>query len=206
MLVVGTRSAGKLREVCAILAPLRIELIGVEEVLGPPAPEEEQIEVYHTFEENAAAKARYYSQRSGLATVADDSGLCVDALGGAPGVRSKRFAEDRGILTGGDTDARNVATLLELLRGVPGPDRNARYVCAVAFARPGEEVVVRTATCEGTILLERRGGGGFGYDPVFHLPGEGATFAELPAAHKNLLSHRGKALREIAPGLRERMD
>lgn len=207
-LLAGTRNAGKLREMRPILKLFGFELRGADEVLGPSVPDEDEIEVHDTFEDNAAAKARYYAARSGLATIADDSGLCVDALGGAPGVRSARFADDRGIVPegAGDGDARNLATLLELLRDVPEPERTARYVCAVAFASSSGEVLIRTAACEGTILFEPRGGGGFGYDPVFFVPAETASFAELPAARKHRLSHRGRALRKIAPLLGDRVD
>ncbi|MBV9772797.1 MAG: RdgB/HAM1 family non-canonical purine NTP pyrophosphatase [Gemmatimonadetes bacterium] len=194
-LLLATRSADKLREIRQILADHpSLRVIGLDEAGVEETPEEEGIECFETFEENSLAKARYYAARSGLPTLADDSGLCVDALDGAPGVYSKRFA-GRPDLKGGGLDRANNALLLEKLSGVPEAERTARYVCVVALALgDGEEHTFR-GTCEGVILLTERGVGGFGYDPLFYIPEEDATFGELPPERKNALSHRGRAIR-----------
>jgi XTP/dITP diphosphohydrolase len=198
---VATRNAGKVREIAGILAaypslrPVGLAELGVEET-----PDEEAVEAFETFEENALAKARHFAARTGLPTLADDSGICIDALGGAPGVRSRRFA-GRGDLRGEAQDRANNEHVLALLAGTPDAERTARYVCAAAVAFPDGREAVFTGTCEGVLLRAPRGGGGFGYDPLFHLPGEGMTFGELPPARKNLLSHRGKAVRAAAEHL-----
>lgn len=197
-LLVATRSADKLREIAEILASFpALRIIGLREAGVEERPEEEGIECFETFEENALAKARYFSARSGLPTLADDSGLCVDALGGAPGVYSRRFS-GRTDLKGTDLDGANNALLLEKLAGVPESRRTASYVCAVALVlADGEERVFR-GTCGGVVLPAERGAGGFGYDPLFYIPEEGATFGELPSERKNAMSHRGRAVRSAA--------
>jgi XTP/dITP diphosphohydrolase len=200
-LLVATRSADKLREIRAILAEsLHREVIGLREAGVAPSPEEESLEVFDTFEENALAKARYFVARSGLPTLADDSGLCVDALGGRPGVRSKRYSGREG-LEGQPLDEANNARLLRELQAVPPRERTARYVCVVAVVEPdGTEMLFR-GECEGLILAEPRGEEGFGYDPLFFLPAEGVSFGELPAERKNRLSHRAVAVRAAAARL-----
>jgi XTP/dITP diphosphohydrolase len=196
-LVVASRNAGKVREIHEMLAGLAgYEVIGLAELGIPESPEEDDIEGYVTFEENALAKARWFAEKTGELALADDSGLCVDALGGAPGVRSRRFApvdEARGERQ----DQANNRHLLALLAGVPDERRTARYVCAAAAAWPDGRETVRTGTCAGVILREPRGAGGFGYDPLFYLEDEGQTFGELPPERKNQLSHRGKAVRAL---------
>lgn len=200
-LVVATRNPGKVREIHEMLAGLGgYEVVGLAGLGIPESPEEDAVEAFDTFEENALAKARYYAAKTGELALADDSGICVDALGGAPGVRSRRFAaadEARGERQ----DAANNRHLLQLLRDVPDEGRTARYVCAAALAWPDGRELVRTGTCDGVILREPRGAGGFGYDPLFYMADEGMTFGELPAERKNELSHRGRAIRAVIHAL-----
>ncbi len=151
-----------------------------------------------TFLANAVAKARAYADMTGLLALADDSGLEVDALRGAPGVRSARFAGE------GASDAERNAYLLRLLEGVPPDRRTARFVCVIAIAEPEGELQTVRGTVEGMIAPAPRGGGGFGYDPLFYLPWLGRTMAELSPAEKNRLSHRaraGAAARSVLAGL-----
>lgn len=199
-LLVATRNPGKVRELRDILAGYpQLELAGLEDLGVPESPEEDAVEAFETFEENALAKARYYAAITGTLTLADDSGICVDALGGAPGVRSRRLAgevEARGT----SQDEANNRHLLRLLAEVPPEARTARYVCAAALAGEGwDEVFV--GTCDGVVLDGPRGTGGFGYDPLFWMPEEGMTFGELPAARKSGVSHRGRAVRAAAAAL-----
>jgi XTP/dITP diphosphohydrolase len=207
-LLVATRSAHKLREIRRILADVpELEPVGLEEAGVAWAPEEEGLEPYDTFEENARSKARYFQQRTGLATVADDSGLEVDALEGAPGVRSKRFAADGGQhgpeLEGQARDDANNRWLVRRLEGVPQEERTARYVCvAVLLEGEGREIVTR-GEAPGIIVDQPRGAGGFGYDPHFYDPELDRTFAEIPGEEKNARSHRGRAFRALAARLRE---
>jgi XTP/dITP diphosphohydrolase len=200
-LVVATRNAGKVREIRKILSDAPgWEVVGLDDLGIPEAPEEDDIEGYETFEENALAKARWFAEKTGELALADDSGLCVDALGGAPGVRSRRFAavdEARGERQ----DGANNRHLLALLADVPDERRTAHYVCAAAAAWPDGRELVRTGTCDGVILCEARGTGGFGYDPLFFVPDEGQTFGELPPDRKNALSHRGRAVRSLLAAL-----
>ena len=197
----ATRNAGKVREIGEILAAHpQIDVVGLAELGIAETPEEEEIEAFETFEENALAKARYFARMTGEATLADDSGICVDALGGAPGVRSRRFAavdEARGERQ----DEANNRHLLHLLRDTPDPARTARYVCAAALADAAGREAVFTGTCDGTILRAPRGTGGFGYDPLFYLQSEGMTFGELAPGRKNEVSHRGKAIRAAVAAL-----
>lgn len=202
-LLVATRNPGKVREIHQMLAGVSgTEVVGLAELGIPESPEEDAVEAFETFEENALAKARYFAGMTGMLALADDSGICVDALGGAPGVRSRRFAavdEARGERQ----DQANNRHLLDLLHEVPDPARTARYVCAAALAWPDGREAVRTGTCEGVILHEPRGTGGFGYDPLFYVESEGGTFGELPPERKHALSHRGKAVRAILQVLAE---
>lgn len=200
-LLVATRSAHKLDEIRAILADVAdLELVGLSDVGLEPSPDEDELEPYDTFEANAESKARWFHARTGLATVADDSGLAVDALGGRPGVRSKRFAP--GDAEGLERDRANNRHLLKLLDGVPPNERSARYVCAVALVDGDGPARLLRGECEGRILGEERGGGGFGYDPLFFVPELDRTFAEVPAADKHARSHRGRAFRALADLLR----
>lgn len=206
-LLVATRSAHKLAEIREILAEVPgVEPVGLDDVGVEPSPAEDDLEPFDTFEANAESKARYYHGLTGLPTAADDSGLAVDALDGRPGVHSKRFAP--GDSDGLARDRANNRHLVDLLTGVPEADRTARYVCAVAFVESDEAPTrwVR-GECEGRILTEERGEGGFGYDPLFFVPDLDRTFAEAPAAEKHARSHRGRAFRALAELLRgERCD
>ena len=189
-IVLASANAGKLREFHALLADADLEIIGQGE-LGIEAAEEP----HATFIENALAKARHASARSGLPALADDSGLCVAALGGEPGVRSARFAGP------GATDAANNAELLRRLESVR--ERQAHYVCVLVAVRAPQdpEPLVADARWHGEILSEGRGSSGFGYDPLFLLPTHGCTAAELTREEKNRISHRGMALRILAQQL-----
>ena len=189
-IVLASANAGKLREFHALLADAGLEVIGQGE-LGIEAADEP----HPTFIENALAKARHASERSGLPALADDSGLCVAALGGEPGVRSARFAGP------GATDAANNAELLRRLESVR--DRQAHYVCVLVAVRAPQdpEPLVADARWHGEILSEGRGSSGFGYDPLFLLPTHGRTAAELTREEKNRISHRGMALRILAQQL-----
>lgn len=144
-----------------------------------------------TFAENAAGKALHYSRFSSQAVIADDSGLVVSALGGAPGPMSKRYAGPRA------TDAQRVAKLVGEMAGMRGPERRARFVCVLALARGGRVVAVFSDAVEGMILDAPRGNAGFGYDPVFLYEPLGKSFAEIPRRQKNELSHRGRAFRKL---------
>lgn len=194
-IVIASNNPGKLRELAALLGPLGIETVAQGE-LGVA----EAAEPHDTFIENALTKARHASAATGLAALADDSGLCVPALGGEPGVHSAHFAGREG--SRGERDARNNAKLVERLRTVT--DRSAFYYCVLVLMRsPRDPVpVIAEARWHGTLALEPRGGGGFGYDPHFVPSGSSATAAELPAEAKNRLSHRGQALAMLASKLR----
>jgi XTP/dITP diphosphohydrolase len=195
-LLVATRNAGKQREVRELLAGLPFQVVFPADCGLERRPEEDDLESATTYVENAVAKARYFAERSGLASVADDSGIEVDALHGAPGVRSARWAGGPG---GTDAaDARNNALLLERLAQVPQSRRGARYRCVVAYldsATAAPEIV--EATCEGSILPAPRGTAGFGYDPLFFSPDLQASFGEAPPAAKHRVSHRGRAFRAL---------
>ncbi len=189
-LVLASNNSGKLREFRRLLTPLGIEVIaqaelGIEEIAEP----------HHTFVENALTKARHASRLAHLPTLADDSGLCVDALDGAPGVQSARFAGEP------PSDARNNAKLVEKLTGIA--DRRAHYYCMLALMRHGDdaEPILAEGRWDGTIIDLPRGGGGFGYDPHFLDAETGLTGAELPLEKKNELSHRGKAIRSLVARL-----
>ncbi|HXU03653.1 MAG TPA: RdgB/HAM1 family non-canonical purine NTP pyrophosphatase [Polyangia bacterium] len=191
--VLASRNRGKLREIVPLLADLGFELVTVDEV----APDCELREDGATFEDNAFAKARQAADATGLAAIADDSGLEVDALDGAPGVYSARYA---GLPS---DDARNNAKLLEALRDVPPPRRQGRFRCVAAFVdRAAGVELACSGDCAGEILLHPRGDLGFGYDPLFLLPALGRTMAELPLDEKNRLSHRAAAFRALGDALR----
>jgi len=157
-----------------------------------------------TFAENARKKATEYARATELWTLADDSGLVVDALDGAPGVKSARFSGD--VPPGAsrkEIDRRNIAKLLELLRGVPQERRTARFVCHLCLASPEKVLAETQGTVEGIIVDEPAGENGFGYDPVFFVPALGKTVAQLPDEQKNAISHRGNAIRQFIPLLSE---
>lgn len=165
--------------------------------LGPEGITLEVEETGTSFLENAVLKARRYAQVSGFLTLADDSGLEVDILGGEPGVRSSRYAGP------GASDADRVQVLLEKLRDVPWEQRRARFRCVVAIATPDGQVQTAEGECSGIIAFEPRGTHGFGYDPVFYMPEFDATMAELPPEVKNQVSHRARAVRAARPLLEE---
>ena len=206
-LCVATTNPGKLRDFARAAeghlfggGPVQIEpLPGLADLPAPP-------EDGPTFAANARAKAVYYSRLApGLMVMADDSGLEVDALGGQPGVRSARYADDLGyeLYSGAKIDDRNNALLISLMLRLTIEPRTARYHCALALARDGEVLATADGAVEGEIVTEPRGEGGFGYDPLFFLPKVGKTMAELDPATRLSLSHRGRALRSLREGLRE---
>jgi XTP/dITP diphosphohydrolase len=195
-LLVATRSAGKQREIRDLLAGLPFQVVFPADCGLERRPEEDDLESGTSYAENAVAKARHFAERSGLASVADDSGIEVDALGGAPGVRSARWGGGPG---GTDAaDARNNALLLERLTQVPEVGRAARYRCVIAYLdTPTAVPEIVEATCEGWILSAPRGTGGFGYDPLFFSPDLQASFGEASPAAKHRVSHRGRAFRAL---------
>ena len=195
LLLLASANQGKLRELRTILAGLPVELVGLTEAgLGDP-PEVE--ETGDTFLENALLKGRAYAAWSGLAAVADDSGLEVDALGGAPGVRSARYAGQ------GAGDQANLDKLLAALTGVPPERRTARFRCAAVLVDPKGGEWHAEAAWEGRVLDAPRGTGGFGYDPVFLPDGWDRTSAEVDQATKDAASHRGKAFRALRPAIEQ---
>lgn len=183
-LLLATNNRGKIREITKLLAPHGIETVSLGDFPDIGEIEEDG----STFRENAVKKASVTCERTGLAALADDSGLEVDYLDGAPGVHSARFAGEE------KDDEANNKKLLSLLEGVPLERRTARFRCVMAIAVPGGWVYTAEGTCEGVIALEPRGSGGFGYDPLFYLPEYGKTLAELDLETKNKISHRGRAL------------
>ncbi|MSO21857.1 MAG: RdgB/HAM1 family non-canonical purine NTP pyrophosphatase [Acidobacteria bacterium] len=187
-LLVATFNPGKLREFQGYLAGLPFEVTGLQSLPEvPPSPEDGD-----TFEHNARQKASYYSRLFSGLTLADDSGLVVDALGGEPGVYSARFVSPSA------TDAERCCAILTRLQGAANPDRTARFVCCLALARQGKVVQTFEGTVEGEIARELRGDNGFGYDPIFLFPELNRTMAELSAAEKLKVSHRGQALRKMS--------
>jgi len=201
ILYAATGNAGKLREFSEAAQPRGIQVLPLPRLADLPEP----VEDAETFMGNAEIKAVAYSLAApGLMVFADDSGLEVDALDGAPGVRSARFADDRGFDTGshGRKDDRNNALLMDLLSRLPFAPRTARFVCALALARDGEVLLRAVGKVEGEVLGAPRGRGGFGYDPLFLLPELGLTMAELPREQKWGLSHRGNAFRGLLGELR----
>jgi XTP/dITP diphosphohydrolase len=201
--LVATRSHDKLDEIRAVVhARARIRMLTLRDLGIAPSPEEDTLEEFDTFVGNAVAKARYFSGLTGMRTLADDSGLCVDALRGGPGVRTKRFAIDHGVLpadaSGRPLDEANNQLLLEKLAGAT--NRSAHYTSSVALLDRGR-LITAIGTCSGEIAAAPRGTGGFGYDPVFYIPALEKTFAELSLAEKNTRSHRAVAMRAIAAHL-----
>ena len=194
-LLIATSNPGKAREFREMLGESRFAWKSLSDY--PPGPEVE--ETGKTFEENARLKASTYAKRYGAWTVADDSGLEIDALGGSPGVLSARWAVQQGT---GKGDADNNATVLKQLADVPDDRRTARFVCVLALSNPQGEIILSVRdTVEGLILRTPRGANGFGYDPLFLVRGMDKTSAELPPAEKNAISHRGKALRKLRQSL-----
>ena len=190
--VIATNNAHKLREIRAILESDSRSFLSMEEAHIHTDPEETGA----TFEENALIKARAACAASCLPAMADDSGICVDALNGAPGIHSARYCPG--------TDRERTEFLLKNMEAVPDGQRQGRFVSAIACVYPdGTEFTVR-GECEGVILREICGEGGFGYDPVFFSPGDGCTFAEMPQARKNEISHRARALAAMKAALEAR--
>jgi len=183
-LLIATKNLGKRREIEAALKDLPLDIVGLDAI--PDLPD--VVEDGRTFAANASKKALALARASGMLTLADDSGLVVDALGGEPGVHSARYAGPRA------TNDENNRHLLEALKGFTGKQRSARFVCVIAVASPAEVLFTIRGECAGTIIEEPRGKNGFGYDPLFLYPLQNLTFAEMPAAEKNRISHRAKAL------------
>jgi XTP/dITP diphosphohydrolase len=185
----ASRNAGKIRELAALLADSGVKLLSLEDFpLLPEIPEEGA-----TFAENAATKALAVARLTGHPALADDSGLMVDALGGAPGVFSARYAQDR-TAPRPPTDADNWGKLLDELKNVPWEARGARFVCELALATPDGRLLRARGECAGVIAFKPQGDTGFGYDPVFWVPEYGATMAQLGPEIKNTISHRARAL------------
>ena len=192
-LLVATRNPGKAQEFKRLLQGVPFQITSLEE----EGVAEEVEETGHTFEDNARLKARAYAELTGLFTLADDSGLEVDALGGGPGVKSARYG---GL---GLTDEGRVELLLKNLKDVPWEGRTGRFRCVIAVVRPSGEAETVTGAVEGVIQYAPKGSNGFGYDPVFYLPHLGKTTAELSLEEKNGISHRGQAARKAVELLKE---
>ncbi|MCS7260897.1 MAG: RdgB/HAM1 family non-canonical purine NTP pyrophosphatase [Anaerolineae bacterium] len=196
-LLIATHNPGKLREFRMLFrevwSDFPLELVGLAEVGIALEPEESG----HTFAENAILKARFFAAQSGLPTLADDSGLEIDALGGAPGVHSARY----GNTTRGQ-DAQRIALVLQQLKDVPWPQRTARFRCVVAIALPDGRCETASGSVEGYIDWRPQGEHGFGYDPIFYVPEFGCTMAQLEPVVKNRISHRARALKAALPLIR----
>ncbi|RST76254.1 XTP/dITP diphosphatase [Siminovitchia acidinfaciens] len=187
--IIATKNKGKAKEFERLFSKYGIIVKTLVDV--PEIPDIE--ETGKTFEENAVIKAEAIAKISDSYVVADDSGLVIDALDGRPGVFSARYAGEE------KSDEANIDKVLSELAGVSEEDRTARFYCALAIAGPDIETVTVNGTCEGLILNERRGAGGFGYDPIFSVPSEGKTMAEMSAERKNELSHRAAAMKNLEP-------
>jgi len=192
-LVLATHNRNKLREIQAILNDLPVEVLDLDAF--PEVPE--VIEDGKTFEANAEKKAKEVAEATGCLALADDSGLCVDALGGEPGVFSARYAGEE------KNSLKNCRKLLEELKNVHEGQRTARFCCAISIAEPGKVIGTVLGECQGVILHEMKGEGGFGYDPLFLYPSLNKTFAELQPEEKNRISHRFQALEKARQFLRE---
>lgn len=192
-IVLATGNPGKVREVGQILAELDMEVHPQSEFNVPDVPE-----TGTTFVENAIIKARHAAQHTGLPAIADDSGIEVDAINGAPGVYSARYAGE------GASDQDNLDKLLAELKDTPEKQRTARFQCLMVYMANADDAtpIICQGSWEGRILYEPRGSGGFGYDPVFYVPSHDRTSAELPPEEKNRLSHRGQALRKLVAALK----
>ncbi len=191
-LLIASRNKGKLRELTELLGDVHYELVSLDDL----GIHQEVEETGSTFEENAILKAVTYCELAGLMTLADDSGLEIDALDGEPGVRSARYAGPN------VTDTERIEFLLGKLDGTPPDTWTARFRCVIAIAEPGRPTELHSGSCEGRIVSRPRGDNGFGYDPIFHFSEIGLTMAELSAEQKNWLSHRAEAARKAARALR----
>ena len=199
-LLVATRSAGKQREMARVLEGAGHEIVFPDDAGVYESATEDALELGETFEANARLKAEYFAKRSGLPTVADDSGLEVFSLGGAPGVRSKRWAGATG--SAAEIDAANNQELRRRLLGAEESRRRARYRCVLVLLRtPSSLPEIFEGSCTGTIVTEPRGSSGFGYDPWFLSDELGKTFGEASADEKAAVSHRGRALAKLIPAL-----
>ncbi len=199
-LLAATRSAGKQREFTRVLQPAGIDVVFPDDVGLYPAQAEDMLELGETFEANARRKAEHFVRLSGLPTVADDSGLEVLSLGGAPGVRSRRWAGASG--TDAEVDAANNAELVRRLAGAAEARRGARYRCVLVYLpNQGSVPHVFEGACAGRILQQPKGEGGFGYDPYFLSEELGKTFGEASPDEKDSVSHRGRALRKLVASL-----
>ena len=187
-LLIATGNPGKVREFTKLLGGLPFKLVSLSDAGITDTVEETGV----TFEENAILKARYYAACSGMLTLADDSGLVVDALDGRPGVLSARYGGE------GFSDSQRVDLLLEELADVPWEKRTARFQCVIAVAWPSNSIRTVVGSVEGVIQYICEGSNGFGYDPIFRLPDRGCTTAQLSTPEKNLISHRGRAARKAA--------
>lgn len=196
--LLATRSSDKAAEIRHILGHLPVTIRTLHDIEFPESDEENDIEIADSFIGNARAKAVWFFRRTGMPTIADDSGLEVDALSGQPGVRTRRFAIDAGYTGPGgfDLDQANNRLLLERMRTIPDSQRTARYVCAAALC--GTTHFAAVGTCSGFITHQPLGDAGFGYDPLFWIPDLHVTFAQLPRHEKNRRSHRAHAFRALA--------
>ncbi|MDA8162251.1 MAG: XTP/dITP diphosphatase [Desulfobacteraceae bacterium] len=192
-IILATRNKGKIKEIRSLFASAGIEIMSLDDIKGCP----DIVEDGDTFKDNAFKKARGITEATGLIALADDSGLEVDALNGAPGVYSARFAGE------GASDEANNRKLLDMLQGVSDEKRTARFRCVVVLYDPSGRWISADGVCEGVILDILKGENGFGYDPVFFLPWLGRTMAELTKEEKNSISHRAMALKKLKAGLPE---
>ena len=186
-IVVATTNRHKVWEIYLVLKDLKIDLVSLETLSNISLPVEDQ----HSFKGNALKKARAVAKQTGMAVLADDSGLEVDALSGRPGIYSARYAGENA------TDEENNQRLLKELTGVPHKKRRAHYTCVIALILPSGEEKTFRGRCDGIITTEKRGVGGFGYDPLFYLPRFKKTMAEISVERKNKISHRGRALTRL---------
>ncbi len=187
-ILIATRNIAKVKEIRALLKGLPIDVLSLADVAAAP----EVLEDGATFEENALKKARVIAKATGMTVLADDSGLCIDALDGKPGVHSARYGGS------GISDEAKCVRILQEMSEVPDTKRRATFVCVLAMVAPECEERVFRGECEGRITRELRGTAGFGYDPIFYYEQSGCTFAEVDREQKNRVSHRGKALQEFA--------
>lgn len=189
--IIATQNLGKAKDFEALFRPFGYEVLTLRDI----AEDIDVEETGSTFEENAILKAETVAKLLNTAVIADDSGLEIDALGGEPGVYSARYA-------GGEkSDSANIDKVLEKMKGIPEEKRHARFRCVLAIAVPGKETKVFSGTCEGYIIEDRIGENGFGYDPIFWVPSEGRTLAEMQPQEKAAISHRGNAMREMQQSL-----
>lgn len=195
-LVIATKNEGKFKEIAAALRDLGLRLFPFFRLSQDPLPAEDGL----TLQENAAKKALYAARLTGKVSLADDSGLEIDALGGWPGIQSARFAGERA------SDSHRNEQILALLRAVPREERGAVFRCVIAIAEPEGRLHIAEGTCRGLIAFSPRGTAGFGYDPIFELPELGFTMAELSLERKNQISHRAEALRKAKSILKDLME